>query len=70
MQNTLFRKKSMKFDYQFYNQINGTVMGAISIQPMQLFQQNILRSNFIISGVLNVNNFQKNMLKKLEPCFG
>ena len=53
----ILQNNNMKFNNEYYHQIKGTAMGTISLQLMQLYRWDILKSNFIVSALLNMKNF-------------
>lgn len=52
----------------FYSHIKG--IGTSCLKLMQLYQWDILKQNFFVATVLDMENFQLNILqKKMETCF-
>ena len=47
----------MKFNNEYYNQIKGTTMGTIFAPTYATYRWDILKSNFIVSALLNMENF-------------
>ena len=53
----ILQNNNMKSNNEFYNQIKVTAMGAIFVPTYAIFRWDILKSNFIVSALLNTDNF-------------
>ena len=62
---------NMKFNNEFYKQIKGTAMSKwvqYSLQLTQLYRWDILKSNFIVSVLLNAEYIKENWNRFLDDC--